>query len=146
MKQIITLITIFMLSINLLNGQVKLKDTLALNIYSQSYLKLQNMADCLMPMTTIEKRICANLEFQRVHKVLDDLIRIIVTDFKNDDLLGIKDSFLQSQQEWIERRNKELLYINGKIENMRLISKVHLETLTDLTVQRITVLEETMLD
>ena len=104
------------------------------------------MADCLMPMTTIEKRICANLEFQRVHKVLDDLIRIIVTDFKNDDLLGIKDSFLQSQQEWIERRNKELLYINGKIENMRLISKVHLETLTDLTVQRITVLEETMLD
>ena len=110
MKYIIIIITILILSASFLNGQIKLNDTLVLSIYNQSYLKLQDMADCSIPMTTIEKRICANLEFQRVHKVLDDLVIGVVSDFKKDDSLNITTSFLKRQQEWIERRNKELIY------------------------------------
>lgn len=146
MKPITTIITILILSINLLNGQIKIKDTLVLSVYSQPYLKLQNMADCSIPMTTIEKRICANLEFQRVHETLNDLITVIVANFKNDDLLKNKDSFLESQQEWIKQRNKDLLDISGKIDDMNLISKIHLETLTDLTIQRIAILEKMIED
>ena len=144
MKLIITITTILILSANLLNGQIKLEDTLALNIYSQSYLKFQDMVDCSMPMTTIEKRVCANLEFQRAHKILDNLVRSIVADFKKDDLLSINNDFLKNQQEWIERRNKEVKYLNGPFENMKLISQVHLETLTKLTLQRIAILEDMM--
>lgn len=146
MKDITTIIIVLILSVNFLNGQTKLKDKLVERIYSQSYLKLQDMADCSMPMTTIEKRICANLEFQRVHKALDTLVKEIIADFKKEELLSIEENFLVSQQEWIERRNKELIYISGEIDNIDLISKIHLETLTDLTLQRIAILEETMKD
>ena len=146
MKDTTTFIIVLILSVNFLNGQTKLKDKLVERIYSQSYLKLQDMEDCSMPMTTMEKRICANLEFQRVHKALDTLVKEIIADFKKEELLSIEENFLASQQEWIERRNKELIYISGEIDNIDLISKIHLETLTDLTLQRIAILEETMKD
>jgi len=144
MKNFIIIINIIIVSSSFLNGQTKLSDTLVSSIYNQPYLKLKNMADCSLPMTTIEKRICANLEFQGVHTTLQELVSSITEDFKTNNLLNLNETFLQNQQEWIEQRNKEVQDINGKFDNMDLISKAHLETLTQLTIERIAILEEIM--
>jgi uncharacterized protein YecT (DUF1311 family) len=145
-KYIVVILMLLLYHLPLL-GQSNIEDTLALIIANQSYLKLQDAVDCSSPFTTtIERRICANLEFQRMNNKLNDLVAVMVSDFKKYELLEENKVFLRQQQEWIWYRDVEAKKICGAFRDMDLISEKHLQTLIELTQKRIDILSEVLTD
>ena len=129
-----------------ISAQEAVQDTLALKIEHQPYLKLQEMVDCEVAFTTIEKRICTNLEFQHYNRLMTTLVNQFIVEFQNLELEIEKKRFIKQQQEWIEYRNDECVRQKGKIGNIDMISENHLKCLTNLTIERIEILESAMAD
>jgi uncharacterized protein YecT (DUF1311 family) len=123
-------------STSTIKAQKTVTDSLFISVKNQSYLKLKETADCEMAFTSIEKRICANLEFQREHQEMDSILVDIVTYYSNNGMSAQADELTASQRKWQVERNEECERIHGAFELAKIITEEQLILLTDITAER----------
>ncbi|MGB0863883.1 MAG: lysozyme inhibitor LprI family protein [Saprospiraceae bacterium] len=138
MKRSTLLIVAAMLlfSMNKIQAQNTVTDSIFISVKTQSYLKLKETADCEMAFTSIEKRICANLEFQREHQEMDSILVEMVTYYNNNGMSAQADELTAAQKNWQIERNEECERIHGTFKNAKIITEEQLILLTDMTAER----------
>lgn len=123
-------------SISPIQAQKTVTDSLFISVKNQPYLKLKETADCEMAFTSIEKRICANLEFQREHQEMNVILINIITYYNNNGMSVQADELTASQKEWQAERNEECERVHGTFEATKIITEEQLILLTDMTAER----------
>ncbi len=146
MKPCLLLSCLFLIYSISVTGKTTIPDSLAIKIANQPYLKLKDVVNCASPFTTIEKRVCANLEFQAIQAEMEKSLKRLIHFYMAQKNEIEHQALIKGQEKWQRDRNYECQRVHGVFQNKRIIPLEHLLYLTDLTGKREEILEKQLLN
>lgn len=112
-------------------GQVDIQ-----NIKNQPYLKDKDKVSCDSAFTTLELRICANMNFQKSDSILNMIYEAVLQKCEELQLPNVGDTIKQANLDWIKYRDRHCKVYWTMYEGGTFQSIVFLNCLTKITDER----------
>ena len=106
------------------------------NIKNQRYLEYKDQVNCDSAISTLELRICANLNFKESDSILNNIYNSVLLEFEKLQLDSAREILINSQKVWIKYRDTHCEIYWTMYEGGTLQSIIFLNCLTDLTNNR----------